>query len=472
MHLLCQIYSSPLSLQERKDSLSVQMEMLGAPQPAQPLNTNVEIGMEHSYQPSPIGTATYESPTNLSMGMQTSIPNATMTQNQTTIVPNQHTIANIQGHIQDAVRSVMDAVPFSHQHVDTTADGSKRAHVIMITPSPTQQATTPSYSQPAQPTTQHYRHTQESTHLENEIPLISHQAAPPPLQQNPLHMPQPLPNQFQSVAIQQAPRKAQLPTPQSRQPIAHVNHLRMPPRQTQVQQQEGINSYTQNFPSHTQQQTTPSSGQSGSLQSFQTQMPAVNVRQAPVQPYTPVVNAQQTPAQSQIPVASVQQTPVQPQMPSVNLQQTQPAQHVSQTFQVQGGTQMNMPGVSVGMFGGGPSGGQTDARFANYGTPPTQQFQNTVAPQPFCLPVNTNAATPASQVGTSGKVCRIQGCDEPAVARRPYCTRHSGNRLCEFPGCTKCAQGSTRFCIAHGGGRRCTFPGCDKGARDKYFCAA
>lgn len=74
--------------------------------------------------------------------------------------------------------------------------------------------------------------------------------------------------------------------------------------------------------------------------------------------------------------------------------------------------------------------------------------------------------------GESGKVCRIQGCDDIAVLRRPYCTRHSGNRLCENIDCDKCAQGSTRFCIAHGGGRRCTFPGCDKGARDKQFCAA
>ena len=71
------------------------------------------------------------------------------------------------------------------------------------------------------------------------------------------------------------------------------------------------------------------------------------------------------------------------------------------------------------------------------------------------------------------KVCRILGCEDLAMARRPYCLRHSGSRQCEFlGGCTKCAQGSTRFCIAHGGGRRCTFPGCDKGARDKYFCAA
>ena len=85
-----------------------------------------------------------------------------------------------------------------------------------------------------------------------------------------------------------------------------------------------------------------------------------------------------------------------------------------------------------------------------------------------CEPVNVMPAPPPA----NAKLCRIQGCDIPAAARRPYCERHSGNRLCEHPGCSKCAQGCTRFCIAHGGGRRCTFPGCDKGARDKFFCAA
>lgn len=79
---------------------------------------------------------------------------------------------------------------------------------------------------------------------------------------------------------------------------------------------------------------------------------------------------------------------------------------------------------------------------------------------------------PAPTSSGGGKACRIQGCCDPAVSRRPYCVTHSGNRLCEHSGCSKCAQGSTRFCIAHGGGRRCTFLGCDKGARDKYFCAA
>jgi len=97
--------------------------------------------------------------------------------------------------------------------------------------------------------------------------------------------------------------------------------------------------------------------------------------------------------------------------------------------------------------------------------------------QQYCAPTSElgeNKPPPQnpSPLSFSGKTCRIQGCGGMALARRPYCVRHSGSRLCEHPGCTKCAQGSTRFCIAHGGGRRCTYPGCDKGARDKFFCAA
>ncbi|KAL7555349.1 hypothetical protein ACA910_001386 [Epithemia clementina (nom. ined.)] len=104
------------------------------------------------------------------------------------------------------------------------------------------------------------------------------------------------------------------------------------------------------------------------------------------------------------------------------------------------------------------------------------------APEPspsafLCIPINNNTTTVSFNMGIAPppvgvKTCRIHGCEEVALARRPYCVRHSGNRQCEHVGCGKCAQGSTRFCIAHGGGRRCTFPGCDKGARDKKFCAA
>lgn len=118
---------------------------------------------------------------------------------------------------------------------------------------------------------------------------------------------------------------------------------------------------------------------------------------------------------------------------------------------------------------------------------PTSSFENTNSGSmglavAFCMPTsrsassfgNDNSSEDEDGAEDSGvpKCCRIDGCTETAVSRRPYCIKHSGNRICEHPGCPKCAQGSTRFCIAHGGGRRCTFPGCDKGARDKFFCAA
>lgn len=76
------------------------------------------------------------------------------------------------------------------------------------------------------------------------------------------------------------------------------------------------------------------------------------------------------------------------------------------------------------------------------------------------------------QMVNGQKVCKTEGCGQPAAKRSPYCPSHTGARHCQYPGCTKCAQGNTKFCIAHGGGRRCTYPGCTKGARDKNFCAA
>ena len=86
----------------------------------------------------------------------------------------------------------------------------------------------------------------------------------------------------------------------------------------------------------------------------------------------------------------------------------------------------------------------------------------------------TLKAPPTAQddLGVKVKICRMEGCNDPAAKRTPYCSKHSGPRKCEFQGCKKCAQGRTRFCIAHGGGRRCMHPGCNKGARDKKFCAS
>lgn len=110
---------------------------------------------------------------------------------------------------------------------------------------------------------------------------------------------------------------------------------------------------------------------------------------------------------------------------------------------------------------------------------PLSQSEGSViltAPQQnmFCTP--TTQPVPVASMDLNAPIdqtiCRIEGCTDLAVSKRPYCGRHCGNRQCEREGCNKCAQGATRFCIAHGGGRRCTFPGCDKGARDKFFCAA
>ena len=104
------------------------------------------------------------------------------------------------------------------------------------------------------------------------------------------------------------------------------------------------------------------------------------------------------------------------------------------------------------------------------------QTLNQSVPLPYgqinSVAVNNQYCSTVVMPDYSGKLCRIQGCSDLAVSRRPHCLKHSGTRLCEHKGCSKCAQGSTRFCIAHGGGRRCTFQGCDKGARDKFFCAA
>lgn len=86
---------------------------------------------------------------------------------------------------------------------------------------------------------------------------------------------------------------------------------------------------------------------------------------------------------------------------------------------------------------------------------------STTSPLYCQVAATTSAPVPIvkAQAKGSKQICKIQGCDQVAASRRPYCTKHSGNRLCEHQGCTKCAQGATRFCIGHGGGRRCTYPG-------------
>lgn len=84
----------------------------------------------------------------------------------------------IQNHLQDAVRSISDAVPYSpHQHLATNVNGTKRAHVVssdMSYESNLSKAMRPQLQQPA-------------TNL---------QRSPVPAMQRPLQMPRPLINQF------------------------------------------------------------------------------------------------------------------------------------------------------------------------------------------------------------------------------------------------------------------------------------
>ncbi len=96
----------------------------------------------------------------------------------------------------------------------------------------------------------------------------------------------------------------------------------------------------------------------------------------------------------------------------------------------------------------------------------------------MCVPVGNSPTIEIPQLKTSTKsvskkrkTCRMDGCEDEAARRTPYCSKHCGPRKCEHEGCTKCAQGRTRFCIGHGGGRRCQHEGCTKGARDRHFCA-
>jgi hypothetical protein len=149
----------------------------------------------------------------------------------------------------------------------------------------------------------------------------------------------------------------------------------------------------------------------------------------------------------------------------------EPSSHSFQKTQQMFQTQQSAATTAAPSCGGSPYGFVAAA----FHLPSSNTSHISTAPNStqFCVPVAANNSQ-HHVVDDAGslKPCRIQGCSELALSRRPYCEKHSGNRSCEHAGCNKCAQGSTRFCIAHGGGRRCTFPGCDKGARDKMFCAA
>lgn len=358
----------------------------------------------------------------------------------------------VQQHVQAAVRSVGEAIPFPEQsYVAANSDGSKRAHMM---------SAAPSVARPSPP--------------------------PPPSgmkHAGPLHMPHALPSYVvPSSRPQQEPVAHQLPQ-QPQQQLFRAPEAAPP----QIPQNTFVD-----FPSQPSQPPQP-------------MYPPTSVTEQPTQPsqIPPSIpnvgfqgqgnNVVFAPSQltanlmgnsgAALPGNNTYQTTSNQQWPGV---------HNSQNQAQSNGDFYTTPSVGNAinpMDGGGYSmsiGQPTATTAVQQHAPPVQPVPVPSDSSTFCQPISmafpaqpagmpatqTATATNNTQASSSGKVCRIQGCDDPCVERRPYCQKHSGNRLCEHDGCTKCAQGSTRFCIAHGGGRRCTFPGCDRGARDKFFCAA
>lgn len=329
-----------------------------------------------------------------------------------------------QNHIKEAVKQVGEALPFSHNHIATTQDGSKRAHL-----------------------------TQEVTHTAQHY--IAPRPSPPVRIGHPLAKPNALPRHVVKPSYSYESRvDVQNLSPQLLSTSSQITKNLAGGRDVQgvssaaAPQTTVNNDFSQALP---QQSMQARNGISGSVRGD-------SVGQGtPVQ--NPLVNQQSFP---QYGGQSQQQQP-----------QYHNHQPLHQTLDLGSYSGENIPFSTISPPQPGMNANsmqQQEEPFrkesaygipASSGTYPAPDEATSTFPGP--LPTGKN---------DKAKVCRVQGCEEPCVARRPYCMQHNGNRLCEHAGCEKCAQGSTRFCIAHGGGRRCTFPGCDKGARDKFFCAA
>eukprot|EP00934_Nitzschia_sp_Nitz4_P008747 Nitzschia sp. Nitz4//scaffold102_size76354//42544//46142//NITZ4_005635-RA/size76354-processed-gene-0.41-mRNA-1//-1//CDS//3329532258//8737//frame0 len=348
-------------------------------------------------------------------------------------------IETIQSHLQHAVRSVGEMKPV-HQHVSTNSQDSKRAHVVIERLDSNSALEHQSMSQEPQP-------------FSSGVP-----------QRNALSQPMPLPR---GIVASKSAGSSSMAQPRPLPP----NHMQQSQSEGSAHNATGPIPFMQPM-THSQQQV------------FQTQPAAYDQYQS--QPVMYVQDQQQ-----QVVYAQNQNPPQGPQVVMYG-QSVQHGQASTPTPGYQHMSQAQMapePAYSVvNMQQQGPETIDYEP-LAYSAKDPSDDPVSMDSPLPYAPSNNNNAPNgmpvgvgngetaamclPAASTGSSnGKLCRIQGCHDPAVARRPYCIRHSGNRMCESEGCGKCAQGSTRFCIAHGGGRRCTFPGCDKGARDKFFCAA
>jgi len=358
------------------------------------------------------------------------------------------TFESMQNHIQDAINAVADMQPV-HQHIATNANGSKRAHVLLQEPI---------IAYPQQQQQQQYT-TQESQ--QNDIveptPIEYRPASSSPL---PLAQPFRLPNQVmpnqvmpnqvmpnQTVPNDMEPNQV-FPNHVAPNQIAHNNVV-------QPMNNEYATPYAQG--TQMQYQTNQQPQQQTIYNSPQNQFGDYNVNNSINNNLSNDYSINNNTINNNYSVNNSNNSYSFPTMQQQQQQQQKQEDIAVPTPVFSLPTNdLNGPHTPLPSFNPQKSNGVNGMKHS----PPAQNTK----------PRATSGR--ATKSATNTKPCRIQGCDDPALARRPYCVRHSGNRMCEHKGCVKCAQGSTRFCIAHGGGRRCTFPGCDKGARDKFFCAA
>jgi len=329
------------------------------------------------------------------------------------------TYGNIKNKIHDAIKAVADINP-TNQHITTNANGSKRAHIFVLEPNET---STPPFQQQPQPQL-NYHHQQQHHHLQQY--QYYHQQQPL-LQQHSVKNPNLTSSMRGTLPAVSTPLPLPHPFPLPNQIIRPLNNEGCSTDSQQTK--KCIRSLQEKEPLITMYEST----QSRLIDSN------TELNDALQEHHNDTVSSYSISSMQQI-----QPDPLPTPVYSIPIEQVKAAGTlVSATL---------APSV---------------VNEVDHTIPPNSTFRS-ATPGSCVRPVTVTLSTDSSKA----KRCRIQGCDKTALARRPYCVCHSGNRMCEHEGCSKCAQGSTRFCIAHGGGRRCTFPGCDKGARDKFFCAA
>eukprot|EP00539_Tryblionella_compressa_P019024 CAMPEP_0178871214 /NCGR_PEP_ID=MMETSP0747-20121128/7488_1 /TAXON_ID=913974 /ORGANISM="Nitzschia punctata, Strain CCMP561" /LENGTH=869 /DNA_ID=CAMNT_0020538381 /DNA_START=1 /DNA_END=2609 /DNA_ORIENTATION=+ len=365
------------------------------------------------------------------------------------------TFASVQNTIHDAIKTVAEMQPY-HQHVATNATGSKRAHVYQVEPQ------------------QSFKQQQQQQHVFAQSNQAQ-QSFVDQQQVQPLYM--------------QTQQQSQGFVQQQQQSEGYMQQQELYTQQQQQQQPQQQQQQHQYQPQHYAGEQTTSSDDRAFFAAAPAPLPLGRPLPLPKQvvdsgsrsnsmSYLQEANSSFNSLEGFLQGDDEQQTmsgfhPV----PDRVLNEGNNAQQQFDNHNPYGVTRTAPPPEPTPTPTYSVPMDQISAKGITFPVAPSASAQTSVLGGPNGMSQNSQFCMPVAQTGLgsgsgNGKRCRIQGCSEPAVSRRPYCVRHSGNRMCEQEGCSKCAQGSTRFCIAHGGGRRCTFPGCDKGARDKFFCAA